>query len=289
MAGDRPVEGPGGTEGRESLDVATLLSAGADSAWSATGAQLVAVLSTLGIASAVLWQSLFVTVAEGFLTYVRGNLDTADPELQSALAELDAAIEALRLTLDLPIPVIVLGLVVLAVAGEAVMIAAVRAFAGDHLDGVPLGVATRRLARATLYGFLGGLVVSLGVGIGLLLVVVPGVVVYVATLVFRQEVAIADKGPLAVISGSWTLTKGNRWILLAVALVLWVVGYVAGRIAGLVPGTAGTVVHVAVTSAVGVFAVAVITEAYVRLRGLREGRDGDSVPKHGSGPATNRR
>ena len=42
--------------------------------------------------------------------------------------------------------------------------------------------------------------------------------------------------------------------------------FVAGFVVGFVPGTAGTVVQTVVTGAIGVFAIAVITSAYVRLR-----------------------
>jgi len=268
MAGDRTVDGPdAGMDRRQSLDIGSLLADGVDGLASVTGAQFVVVLAGLGIVSTALWQTLFVTAIESLLTYIRENVDvTTTPEMQRAITELESVVDTLGLTVDLSVPVVLVGLFVLALVSEAVMIVAARAFADGALDGVPAPLATRRLPVATLYGFFGGLVVMLAVSVGMVLLVVPGVIVYVGTLFFRQEVAIADKGPLQAISGSWALTKGNRWLLLALALVLVVIGYVAGFVVGFVPGTAGTVVQTVVTSAVGVFAIAVITNAYVRLR-----------------------
>ncbi|WP_136687546.1 hypothetical protein [Halorhabdus amylolytica] len=267
MAGDRTVDGPDASmDRRQSLDIGSLLADGVDGLVSVTGAQLVVVLAGLGIVSTALWQTLFVTAIESLLTYIRGNVDVTTPEMQRAITELDSVVDSVGLAVDLSIPVVLVGLLVLALVSEAVMIVAARVFADGALDGIPIDLATRRLPMATLYGFFGGLLVMIAVSVGLVLLVVPGVIVYVGTLFFRQEIAIAEKGPLQAISGSWTLTKGNRWFLLALALVLIAVGFVAGFVVGFVPGTAGTVVHTVVTSAVGVFAIAVITNAYVRLR-----------------------
>lgn len=267
MAADPPDDGldPDVSPDR-SLDFESLLAAGVDGLASITGIQLVGVVTGLGILSTALWQSLFVDAIEWLLETAREDLDTTDPEIQRAIADLESIPETAGLTVDVSIPVILVGLVVLALASEAVMLVAARAFADGALDGIPLDLATRRLPLATLYGFFGGLLLIVAIGIGSLLLIVPGVIVYVGTLLFRQEVAIADKGPLQAISGSWALTKGNRWLLLAVAFVLFVLGYVLTIVVGYVPGTVGTVVSAAANATVAVFAVAVITAAYVRLR-----------------------
>ena len=271
MAGDSTFDDPAGVGGpRQSLDIGSLLSEGVDRLLSVTGAQLVVVLSVLGFVSTVLWQSLFMTLIEEMLAFVRETVDPADPQLQTAVDQLEQTLETIGLTLDVSIPVILAGLLVLALVGEAVMIVAARAFAADELDGIPAGLATRRLTIATIYGFLGGIVVAIGIVIGALFFFIPGVIVYIGTLFFRQEVAIADKGPLQAISGTWELTKGNRWFLLALAIVLLLIGFGMTLVIGFLPGTVGTIVSTVATSVVGVFSIAVITEAYVRLRGTRD-------------------
>ncbi|MFB6200635.1 MAG: hypothetical protein ABEI98_01345 [Halorhabdus sp.] len=279
MASEPPVEDPIETN-RSPLDIKLLLSDGIEGVLSVTGGQLVAVLSVIGIVGTVLTQTLFASVLESMLTYARENIETIDPELQSAIAEAETLLDSMGLALDVS-PIVALGgLVVVAVASEAVMIAGVRAFGDGALDGVPTDLATRRIAITTLFGFVGGIVLWIAIGIGLILLLVPGVFVYVGTIFFRQEVAIADEGPLAAISASWARTKGNRWTLLAIAVVLWIVGYVASFLGGFVPGLAGTVAGTVLSSVTGVFAMAVLTSAYVGLRNTE--RD------HATDPASTR-
>lgn len=252
--------------GQPSLDIGTLVSNGLDALLSTTGAQLTALMATLAIVSSVLTETLAVTVVRDVLAYIRENYDTSEPELQEALIEFERGVEDMGFGLDVPIPVILAGLLVLALLTEAVMIAAARAFASNELDGVPVDLATRRLPIATLYGFVGGILLSLAVGLGTLLFVVPGLLIFVATLFFRQEVAIADKGPLQAVSGTWELTKGNRWTLFGLVVVLWLIGFLLGLLPGFVPGQVGTILNAVVGSLIGVFSIAVVTEAYVQLR-----------------------
>ncbi|WP_158854968.1 hypothetical protein [Halorhabdus sp. CUG00001] len=249
-----------------SLDFEALLADGLDGLLSRTGAQLVVLISAIGIVSTVFWQSLQLTVSEAMITYLQENFDATDSQVQTALTELEGTVDALGLTIDISVPTIVAGIILLALLGEAINIVAIRAFADGALDGIPRDLVTRRLGVATLYGFLGGIVLLVAIGLGLLLLVIPAIFVYVGTLFFRQEIAVADKGPARAISGTWALTKGNRWLLFGVAVVLFLVGFVVPLFPGAISGTFGTVASVFVSSIVGVFSIATITEAYVRLR-----------------------
>jgi hypothetical protein len=249
-----------------SLDVGSHLSNGLDSLLSMTGGQLVALLALFGIVGSLLVESLVVRIGRDGLEYIRENFDTSEPEVREAVIEIERALEDMGFGLDIPIPVALLGLLVLALLGEAIRIVAVRAFASGELDGVATELATRRLPIATLYGFLGGILLSIAVGIGTLLFVVPGLFIFIGTLFFRQEIAIADKGPLQAISGTWQLTKGNRWTLLLLVIVLWAIGFAVGLVPGVVPGRVGTVLSTVVTSVITVFSIGVVTDAYVTLR-----------------------
>jgi hypothetical protein len=267
MDDERPTADPDVDLGQStSLDIETLLADGLDGLLSRTGAQLVVLISAVGIVSTVLWQTFQLIVSETLLTYLRENLDPTDPQVQTTLTELESTIDSLGLTLDVSLPVIVAAILALALLSEAINIVAVRAFADGAVDGIPSDLATRRIGMATLYGFLGGILLLAAVGLGLVLLIVPGIFVYVGTLFFRQEIAIVDKGPLQAISGTWELTKGNRWTLFGLAVVLFLIGFVVLFFPGVIPGTAGTVASVVVSSIVGVFSIATVTEAYVRLR-----------------------
>ncbi|QSG05002.1 hypothetical protein [Halapricum desulfuricans] len=272
-----PFDEPGS---RTALDVGSVFSNALDELLSVTGAQVVAALALIGFVTTTLWNSLFVRAVEWTLTTIREDLAETDPEVeaalqdphvQDALRELERSVESVGPTVDAPVPAILLGILALALLVEAAKIVATRAFAAGELDGVPTSLATRRLAVATLFGFLAGLalkiVITLTAGVTFFVLSIPALFVFVGTMLYRQEIAIADKGPLAAISGSWGLVKGNRWRMLAIAVVLFVVWVVVWVVTTPIPGTTG-VIAAALLSAVEVtFGVAVVTEAYVRLRG----------------------
>ncbi|MEF8825494.1 MAG: hypothetical protein V5A27_04005 [Halapricum sp.] len=255
---------------RQSLRLIDLLSNGLDSLLSKTGALLVGAMAIIGIVSSILQQSLAVEILTDMLEYVRENADTSDPEIQQTLDEAQRNVDAMASGFDVPILVALLGLLVLALVSEAVLIVGVRAFANTEHDGIPVTLVKRRLPAATLYGFLGGILLMIAIGIGLVLLVVPGLLILVGTVFFRQEIAVADKGPLQAISGTWELTKGHRWSLLGLIVALWLISLaVTLLVAPLIApsGTAGIAVESLFGGLTTVFSVAVVTDAYVQLRG----------------------
>lgn len=262
-----------------SLDVADPLAEGLDALRSVTGAQLVALLTLVGLGSTVLAQSLFVQFGREILELIRENADMSQPEVQEGVAEFERALENTGFGLDVSIPVLLAGLLVLAVVSEAVMIVAVRAFANAEHDGIPIDLATRRIPIATLYGFLGGILLSIVIGLVAVLtfwlLFVPALFLFIGTLFFRQEIAVADKGPIQAISGTWAVTKGNRWTLLLLIVILWAIGFAVGLIPGFIPGTVGLVLTVVVSSVMSVFSIATVTDAYVRLSDQPDGQSAD--------------
>ncbi|QSG12290.1 putative membrane protein [Halapricum desulfuricans] len=272
-----PFDEPGS---RTALDVGSVFSNALDELLSVTGAQVVAALTLLGVVTTTLWNSLFVRAVEWTLATIRDDLAETDPEVEAALQdpqvqdglrELERSVESVGPAVDAPVPAILLGILALALLVEAAKIVATRAFAADELDGVPASLATYRLAVATLFGFLTGLalkiVITLTAGVTFFLLAIPALFVFVGTMLYRQEIAIADKGPLAAISGSWGLVKGNRWRMLAIAVVLFVVWAIVWAVTTAISGTAGVIVAALLSAIEVTFGVAVVTEAYVRLRG----------------------
>ncbi|MCU4719473.1 hypothetical protein [Halapricum hydrolyticum] len=260
----------------ESLDLYQLLADAVDSLLSMTGAQIVASLAIVGIASDVLAESLLVRVFEDTLTLVRENADTSQPEVQQLITDLERTIEAAGLTVDLSAPVLLVGLLALAILVEAIRIVAVRAFANDELDGVPRALAARRLPIAAAYGFVAVILIYLAIGIvsvlTFFLLFVPALFVYIGLLFVRQEIAVADKGPIQAISGSWGLVKGNRWEILGLAVVLFLVTLGTWVLASLLVGPAGTVGGALLGAVNLTFGTALVTEAYVRLSARSDDR-----------------
>jgi len=254
----------------ESPDLYQLLADAFDSLLSVTGAQIVAALTIVGVASDVLAQSLLVQVFEDTLTLIRENADTSQPEAQQLITDLEQAIDAAGLTVDLSVPVLLVGLFGLAIVVEAIRIVAVRAFANDELDGVPRALAVRRLPIATAYGFVAVILIYLAIvivsALTFFLLFVPALFVYLGLLFVRQEIAVSDKGPIQAISGSWGLVKGNRWTVLGLAVVLLVVAIGTWLPASLLAGPAGTVGAPLLSGVNLAFGTALVTEAYVQLR-----------------------
>jgi hypothetical protein len=174
------------------------------------------------------------------------------------------------LPVPVPLPVALVLVLLVALLAEAVRIVAVRTLVSDETEGLPAD-ATRRLPVATLNGFVGGVIVLVLVGVGLLLLVVPGVFLALSFFFVRQEVAVEDKNALDALAGSWELTSGHRLELFALALVIVVVGLAVSAVGGIVGFLGITALTTVVTTLLGavttVFGVAVAARAYVQLRG----------------------
>lgn len=266
---------------RESLDLIQVVANAVDNFLSVTGGQLVAALTVVGIANGILGQSLLVQILEDVVAYTRDTLDTSDPAVQENIDTIEQTVESVGLTVDASVPVLLIGLLGLAVVVEAVRIVAVRAFASGELDGVTTESATRRLSIATAYGFIAVLVTWAAItvlsALTFFLLFIPVVFVYLGLLFVRQEIAIADAGLIEAISNSWQLTKGNRWDLLLLVIVLFVVAIVIQVVSTLVAGTVGLVVSALLGSTEAIFGAALVTEAYVQLRGDTGPTDGPSI------------
>ena len=266
---------------RESLDLIQVLANAVDNFLSVTGGQLVAALTVIGIANGILSQSLFVQILEDTIASARETLDTSDPAVEENIDTIEQMVESMGLTVDASVPVLLIGLLGLAVVVEAVRIVAVRAFASGELDGVSTESATRRLPIATAYGFIAVLVTWIAITIlsalTFFLLFIPAVFVYLGLLFVRQEIAIADAGLIEAISNSWRLTKGNRWDLLLLVIVLFVVTIVIQIITTSVAGTIGLVVSALLSSTEAIFGAALVTEAYVQLREDLRPADGPSI------------
>lgn len=129
---------------------------------------------------------------------------------------------------------------------------------------------------------------TLGVGLGLLLLLVPGVFLLTAWSVVIPVEVTERKGVFASFSRSFELTRGHRWAVLGVVLVLGILVGIIGLIGGLVTGSlnvillAGDAVSAparvigflasAVAASVGaIFNSAGIAAVYAELRRVKEG------------------
>ena len=74
---------------------------------------------------------------------------------------------------------------------------------------------------------------------GTLLLVVPGVILFCAVAAAIPAVMAEGKGPVEAVRRSFALTKGRRFSIFVVSLVMGIVAWIAGAIAGFLPFAVG--------------------------------------------------
>lgn len=79
------------------------------------------------------------------------------------------------------------------------------------------------LAARLVYLFLGGIVAAIVIGVGLLLLVLPGIYLYVRLALFPAAVMVDGHGPLEGLSESWSRTSDNATTVFGVVAVLFLV------------------------------------------------------------------
>jgi hypothetical protein len=242
-----------------------------------SGLLLVGVFLVFGLGNAVISQSFSQELTTVLEQTANQNIATGQTPLVGDNTQPTPF--AVSLSLE------VLGLlsVLVAVVAEALTIVAVRVFASDYTESIPGHLVSRRIALATINGVVGGLIALVLIVLGAIFFVVPGIYAAISLLFVRQEIAVDDKNFVDALGDSWSLTAGNRWEVLGLAIIVIVINLVAGSpglVLGFLDPTVGALASVVISSFTGVFATAVTTRAYQQLRRGREARDGpdDSTP-----------
>lgn len=151
--------------------------------------------------------------------------------------------------------------------------------------GESLGVALR-----SFWVLLGvGIVSGLAMMLGLILLVVPGILIFLIWMV-AGPVAIAERtGVGKALSRSRFLTRDHRWWLLLIAVIYFAVSWVLGLIAGMAsmaiggfdPDSTLNVATLIIGPAVQALSTliwgAMVAAAYVELRSVKEGGGKESV------------
>ncbi len=115
-----------------------------------------------------------------------------------------------------------------------------------------------------------------------MLLIVPGLMLWAAWYLLTPVCVLERLGPVASLSRSAALTKGNRWRILGLILILSVFGGIAASIPMVAAklalgGAAAAVMQVAAQALVGVFGTAVSVVAYQDLRSAKEGVGGGRI------------
>lgn len=123
----------------------------------------------------------------------------------------------------------------LAVVFTLVSQAVILYVAFQYLRGQPvaLGDAVQK-GFARLLPILGLVILfSLGVMVGLILLVIPGIMLMVAWSVAVAACVVEGTGPVASLGRSAALTKGHRWKIFGIFLLIWLASIIVGALIGL--------------------------------------------------------
>jgi hypothetical protein len=174
------------------------------------------------------------------------------------------------LALDLGLPLATALFLVQVVLAQAVGVVAVRTFVADASRSFPRGLS-HRLVWVVLNALVASFAVTVLIGLGLVLLVVPGVYLAVALYFVEFEVIVEERHAFDALRSGWALTRGDRLevfvlflLVFAVGLASGAPGVVLGRLGA--PAAAVTAVSVALGAVAGVFSIAVGARAYVQLK-----------------------
>ncbi|WP_424014671.1 hypothetical protein ACOZ35_01180 [Halorubrum xinjiangense] len=147
--------------------------------------------------------------------------------------------------------------------------------------------STRRLGRTTIFALVGGLIVSVSVMLGTVLLVLPGLFLAASFLFFIFAVSVEDRGIISSLKRSWALARGSRLKLGVLVVVTALFGGVIGAISPLLTladlAVAADIVTVVLTAVFFVPYYAIIASAYLQLR---DGRDAPNRSTQSPGDAS---
>jgi hypothetical protein len=148
-----------------------------------------------------------------------------------------------------------------------------------------LGQALTSAARAAPSLIALGLVMGIAVMLGMVALVVPGIMLLILWAVAPAALATERGGILAALGRSRMLTKGARWAVLGIVLIVLVVGgavqLAMGVAIGLahVHGTEFIVVQAILGTIMRLFSGPIHASIYVELRNWKEGAPTDALVK----------
>lgn len=244
-----------------SIDVQETVSEGFDRATARNGLILAAVYFVVQLINIAVSN----TQAQNAMEQMGGQMPGGFGPLGGA-----AGPEAVQgITLPLPSPVLALLSLALALVGVLLTLVAARLFVSDETETVPEEYYQRNLVGGFINLLIGSIVMAILVGIGLILLIVPGIFLLVSFAFMIFVVSVEDESFVEGLSRSWDLAQGNRLDIFLVMLVIFVIGFVLNLVAGAalfaLPATIADVVTAAVSGFMSVFGIASIAQIYRTL------------------------
>lgn len=149
-----------------------------------------------------------------------------------------------------------------------------------------LGESLSRAATVMVPIIIGAIWYSLIMSLGMVLLLIPGLMIMVIYWLYAPAIVVEKIGVGAAFTRSADLTRGKRWPIFGLVLILGITLYVVGLVVGLaISGLAITSPAVAViagyiiNSLVGAFISVATAVTYYYLRADKEGVDIDDIAK----------
>ena len=140
-----------------------------------------------------------------------------------------------------------------------------------ELSSFPSDLYTRRMGRATLSLFVGGLIVGPAILIGFVLLFIPGIFLAVSFLFFTFAVGVEDRGIVDGLKRSWELSRGDRLKLSVLVILAGVIGFISGIVGTLFDITNAAIVGELIVNALNsilfVLLYGIIAAAYLQVQG----------------------
>lgn len=163
---------------------------------------------------------------------------------------------------------------VVGILSLVVVAAALRTFVTSEQETIPSEYFRRNLGWMLVNLIIGGIVFGIAVGIGFVLLVIPGIFLMVSLFFWHISVVVEDENFIEGFQDSWALTRGNRLMLFLLGVVVMIVNIVIGIIFGIPQSIVGGGVGLAIGqigSAFGsVFLLAVAARTYKQLTGTEK-------------------
>ncbi|WP_417612279.1 hypothetical protein [Parasphingorhabdus sp.] len=145
---------------------------------------------------------------------------------------------------------------------------------------INLGDCVARAVRKFLPLIGLGILMSLGIGFGLLLLVVPGVILTLMWIIATPVMMAEDKGVIDSLKRSAELTSGSKGLIFLLLIIFIILASVIGFIGGMMSfwsTTAVVLVSTLVNTLTGAIQGAGVASVYVDLRTAKEGTDNTSL------------
>jgi hypothetical protein len=149
-----------------------------------------------------------------------------------------------------------------------------------------IGDCIARGLSSILPVIIGSILLSLGIMIGSLLLIVPGIILALMWWVYVPSIVVEGKGIIEAFGRSRELTRGRRWHLLGLVIVLLILMFVVGFIAQFVVmiiaaqgGMTATIIEYVFNALLTAFTAVLVAVAYYYLRAEKEGVDVNEIAR----------